>query len=235
MLKIDGVTVRYGDVLALDNVSLELGDHSFVGLLGANGAGKSTLLRTISGLHRPASGKVTFRDVAIADVAPHKIPAMGVAHVPEGRRVFASMSVLDNLLMGNFPHRGGISERQLLDNVFDLFPRMAERRAQLAGSMSGGEQQMLAIARALMLQPELLMLDEPSLGLAPVIVEEVFERLARIHRETGIAVLLVEQNAVQALEVIGSALILETGRAAFSGTRQELEGTDYIRNAYLGL
>lgn len=235
MLKIEGVTVRYGDVLALDNVSLELGDHSFVGLLGANGAGKSTLLRTISGLHRPASGKVTLRDIALADVAPHKIPAMGVAHVPEGRRVFASMSVLDNLLMGNFPHREGISERQLLDNVFDLFPRMAERRAQLAGSMSGGEQQMLAIARALMLQPELLMLDEPSLGLAPVIVEEVFERLARIHREMGIAVLLVEQNAVQALEVIESALILETGRAAFSGTRQELEGTDYIRNAYLGL
>lgn len=235
MLAVESLTVRYGDVLALDGVSLTVGGRDFVGLLGANGAGKSTLLRTISGLARPAAGRVVFQDIDLSTVEPQKTAAMGVAHVPEGRRVFASMSVIDNLLIGNYVRRPGPPERQSLDNVLALFPRLAERRNQMAGTLSGGEQQMLAISRALMLKPALLMLDEPSLGLAPIVVEEVFDRLAAIHRDLDIAVLLVEQNAVQALDIIESAVVLETGRVVFQGERSELEGTDYIRTAYLGL
>lgn len=235
MLEIKSMNVAYGNVIALHDVSMTVDDGSFVGLLGANGAGKSTLLRTVSGLQRPSAGSLFFNGNDLSRIEPHRIPALGVAHVPEGRRVFPSMSVLDNLIMGGYSRPHGASQREQLNNVLSLFPRLQERRSQAAGSLSGGEQQMLVIARALMLEPALLMLDEPSLGLAPIIVEEVFSQLVKIHRELNQTIFLVEQNATQALEVIESAVVLESGRVTFNGSREELEGTEYVRSAYLGL
>jgi branched-chain amino acid transport system ATP-binding protein len=235
MLEVRSLSVSYGNVRALRDVSLDVEKGSFVGLLGANGAGKSTLLRTISGLERPSSGEVRFDGHDLTAIEPHRIPLLGIAHVPEGRRVFSSMTVMDNLVMGGYTRPTGSRQREQVDKVMSIFPRLRERRSQAAGSLSGGEQQMLAIGRALMLEPALLMLDEPSLGLAPVVVDEVFTLLTEIHRELNQTIFIVEQNAAQALEVIERAVVFENGRVTFHGTREEVSGTEYVRAAYLGL
>ena len=234
-LRVDGLSVAYGNIRALVDVSFELRPGEFMGVLGANGAGKSTLLKAISGLVRPSEGTISLGETSVLGLAPHRISAAGIAHVPERRRVFPSLTVRDNLALGAYVTPSAVSRARLLDEVFSLFPRLAERATQQAGSLSGGEQQMLAVGRALMLKPRLLMLDEPSLGLAPVIVEEMFERLARIHRELDVSILLIEQNATQALEVIERAIVLTTGAVTFRGSREELLESDYLKRAYLGL
>jgi len=234
-LRVENLSVSYGHIRALVNVSFELGDGEFMGVLGANGAGKSTLLKAISGLVRPTSGTVDLHGLSLIGVPAHKIAAAGVAHVPERRRVFPSLTVMENLVMGAYAARARSGRSKMLTEVFDLFPKLGLRSAQLAGSLSGGEQQMLAIARALMLRPRLLMLDEPSLGLAPVVVEEVFDRLVDIHRELGVSILLIEQNATQALEVIEKPIVLTTGAVTFAGTKDELMNSESLRQAYLGL
>jgi branched-chain amino acid transport system ATP-binding protein len=227
--------VSYGSIRALVDVSFELRPGEFMGVLGANGAGKSTLLKTVSGLVRPSAGTIMMGDTDVLALPAHAIPGAGIAHVPERRRVFPSLTVTDNLALGAYVTPSDVSRAELLDEVYSLFPKLRERSTQLAGSLSGGEQQMLAVGRALMLRPRLLMLDEPSLGLAPVIVEEMFERLAQIHRELDVSILLIEQNATQALEVIERAIVLTTGEVTFRGTREELQNSDYLKRAYLGL
>lgn len=235
-LRVENLSVRYESIRALVDVSFEVGAGSFVGVLGANGAGKSTLLKAVSGLVRPTAGTIRLGDQILGELAPHKIPGVGVAHVPERRRVFPSLTVVDNLQLGGYIQRSAATRREVLEEVFTLFPKLRQRSRQLAGSLSGGEQQMLAIGRALMLQPRLLMLDEPSLGLAPVIVEEVFERLSQIHRELNVSILLIEQNATQALEVIDAAVVLTTGKVSFSGSKEDLMRSEYLlQEAYLGL
>jgi len=235
-LRVENLSVRYESIRALVDVSFEVGAGSFVGVLGANGAGKSTLLKAVSGLVRPTAGTIRLGDQILGELAPHKIPGVGVAHVPERRRVFPSLTVVDNLQLGGYIQRSATTRREVLEEVFTLFPKLRQRSRQLAGSLSGGEQQMLAIGRALMLQPRLLMLDEPSLGLAPVIVEEVFERLSQIHRELNVSILLIEQNATQALEVIDAAVVLTTGKVSFSGSKEDLMRSEYLlQEAYLGL
>lgn len=234
-LRVDGLCVDYGHVRALVDVSFELRPGELMGVLGANGAGKSTLLKAVSGLVPASAGSVRLGEVSVLDVPAHRVPSIGIAHVPERRRVFASLTVLDNLALGAYATSAGESRAQRLDEVFGLFPKLSERASQLAGSLSGGEQQMLAVGRALMLKPRLLMLDEPSLGLAPVVVEEMFQRLAQIHRELGVSMLLIEQNATLALEVIERGIVLTTGAVSFTGTREELSESDYLKRAYLGL
>lgn len=231
-LVLNDLSVSYGQVRALVGVTLEVAASSFQGVLGANGAGKTTLLKAISGTVNAKGGTVSLDGTAMSGMAPHRIAAAGVAHVPEGRRVFNSLSVLDNLELGAYARRS--SRKESLEEVFAIFPRLAERKKQLAGSLSGGEQQMLTIGRALMLRPRLLLLDEPSLGLAPVIVEDVFSRLVSIHREMGVTIVLIEQNAVQALEVIDRAIVLENGRVVVNGSREELASSSYLQDAYLG-
>jgi branched-chain amino acid transport system ATP-binding protein len=235
VLTVEHLNVAYGDIQALYDISFTVPTGGFVGILGANGAGKSTVLKSISGLVRPMSGRILLDDIDLLQQPPHAIPKLGVAHVPEGRHVFKSLSVMDNLLLGDYTRRLQDRRREILATVLDLFPRLKERANQLAGSLSGGEQQMLAVGRALMLQPVLLMLDEPSLGLAPIVVDEMFTRFDQIHKEWGISILLIEQNAVQALELIDEGIILETGRLTFKGSKQELEQTPQMRQAYLGL
>jgi branched-chain amino acid transport system ATP-binding protein len=234
-LRVEGLSVAYGSIRALVDVSFELRPGEFMGVLGANGAGKSTLLKTVSGLVRPSAGRIVMGETDVLALPPHRIPGAGIAHVPERRRVFPSLTVLDNLALGAYTTPPDVSRAELMDEVFSLFPKLRERSTQLAGSLSGGEQQMLAVGRALMLRPRLLMLDEPSLGLAPVIVEEMFERLAQIHRELDVSILLIEQNATQALEVLERAIVLTTGEVTFRGTREELQESDYLKRAYLGL
>jgi branched-chain amino acid transport system ATP-binding protein len=234
-LRVADLCVDYGNIRALTGVSFEMAAGEFMGVLGANGAGKSTLLKAISGLVRPTRGAIELGTDSVLELPPHRVPGLGIAHVPERRRVFPSLSVLDNLALGAYATPAELSRAELLDEVFGLFPKLKERSGQLAGSLSGGEQQMLAVGRALMLKPRLLMLDEPSLGLAPVIVEEMFERLAQIHRELDVSILLIEQNATQALEVIERAIVLTTGEVTFTGTRAELSQSDYLKRAYLGL
>ncbi|OLT05862.1 ABC transporter ATP-binding protein [Pseudonocardia sp. CNS-004] len=234
-MRVEGLCAAYGSIRALVDVSFELRSGEFAGVLGANGAGKSTLLKAISGLVPPSAGTITLGEVDLLRLAPHEVPGAGIAHVPERRRVFPSLTVADNLALGAYVTPAGVPRSELLDEVYSLFPKLRERTGQLAGSLSGGEQQMLAVGRALMLRPRLLMLDEPSLGLAPVIVEEMFERLAQIHRELDVSILLIEQNATQALEVIERAIVLTTGEVTFRGTRAELMGSDYLERAYLGL
>ena len=233
-LRIDGLSVTYGSIRALVDVSLEVRPGEFVGVLGSNGAGKSTLLKAISGLVAAAEGSIHFGERSLNGLAPHEIPSVGIAHVPERRRVFPSLSVMDNLMLGGYKTTS--SERvETVREIFGLFPRLQERSNQLAGLLSGGEQQMLAIGRALMLRPRLLMLDEPSLGLAPVVVEEMFGKLAQIHRDLNVSVLLIEQNAMQALEVIERAIVLTTGSVTFAGAREEVFNSADLRQAYLGL
>lgn len=233
MLVIDNIVTHYGPVEALKGVSLEVRQGEIVTLIGANGAGKSTTLRTISGLVRPTAGSIKFEGRELTTMPPERIVAMGIAHVPEGRRVFPMMTVTENLELGAFTRKDAQGIKQDMDRVFALFPRLAERRTQLAGTMSGGEQQMLAIGRALMARPKLLLLDEPSMGLAPLIVEDIFRIIQNVNAE-GTTVLLVEQNANLALSVADKGYVLETGRIVLSDTAANLLENEAVREAYLG-
>ena len=232
MLRLDGLDVYYGEIHALRGVALEVREREIVALLGNNGAGKSTTLKTVSGLLRPRRGTIMLDDRPLADVAAHDIVARGIAHVPEGRRIFNRLSVRENLAMGAYLRSdGGIAGD--LDRVFDLFPRLKERIGQIAGTLSGGEQQMLAIGRALMANPRLLLLDEPSMGLAPVLVEQIFATIDSINRQ-GTTILLVEQNAAMALSIAHRGYVLETGAVVLAGSAAELAGNAEVRRAYLG-
>ncbi len=232
MLDVKDLNVYYGPIHAVKGVSFHVDEGEIVTLIGANGAGKSTILKTVSGLMKPKGGEVDFLDKKISGVAPHKIVKMGIAHVPEGRRIFTRMTVEENLEMGAFTApNSSVEEGKEL--VFRQFPRLKERRKQTAGTLSGGEQQMLAMGRALMSKPTLMMLDEPSMGLAPILVEQVFEIIKRLH-EAGTTILLVEQNAQMALSIADRAYVLETGKISLSGTGKELSESESIRKAYLG-
>jgi len=233
MLELKSVRAGYGGFQALFDVSLEVGHGEAVGVIGPNGAGKTTLMRVISGLIRPTSGSIVMEGVDLVATPSHRIVEVGIAHVPEGRRLFPRMSVEDNLRMGGFVPAARPKFRQRLELVYELFPRLRERCRQLAGSMSGGEQQMCAIGRALMSEPKLLLLDEPSAGLAPVIVEQLFELLKRI-RAGGLTVLIVEQNVQQVLRVVDRAYLLKAGRIRAAGPAAGLLGSATIREAYLG-
>ena len=234
MLELKGIDAAYGAFQALFGVDLRVGAGEAVAVIGANGAGKSTLLRVISGLLPATSGTMSMEGTDLRGIAPHKIIDTGIAHVPESRRLFGRLSVEDNLRMGAFPAGARKHMGDRLDYVYNLFPRMKERRAQLAGTMSGGEQQMCAIGRALMSAPKLILLDEPSMGLAPVVVQQVFDLVRRIRSE-GYTVLIVEQNVQQVLKVVDRAYLLEVGRIASSGSADALLGSDAIRKAYLGM
>ena len=234
MLEVNALAVAYGDVQVLWDVTLRVEQGEIVTLLGANGAGKTTLLRAISRTVPVRGGTIALDGERIERAPSARVVELGIAHVPEGRRLWPDMNVEDNLLLGAYPRRARAGVRSSLDYVFGLFPRVAERRAQIAGTLSGGEQQMVAIARGLMSKPSLLMLDEPSLGLAPIIVAELFDTIRRINA-AGTTVLLVEQNVRQALEIATRGYVVETGRVVSSGTRAELLGSDEIKKAYLGL
>ena len=231
MLKIEDMHVYYGAIHAVKGVSFEVGEGEIVALIGANGAGKSTILKTVSGLMHPRSGSITFMDQNIAHTDAYKLVKQGLAHVPEGRQIFLQMTVQENLEMGAFTQKEVSKEE--LDKVFELFPRLQERRKQIAGTLSGGEQQMLAMSRALMSKPKLMMLDEPSMGLAPILVDQIFSIIKELHA-AGTTILLVEQNASKALEIADRAYVLETGNITLSGTGAELAQSDEVRKAYLG-
>ena len=234
MLRLAGVSARYGSVPAIDGVSIEVGEGEAVGLLGANGAGKSTTLRAISGLVRLTAGTIGFDGADITALPPYRIAELGIAHVPEGRQVFPDLTVQENLEIGAYVPRAKAERARTLEVVFGIFPVLAERRRQRAGTMSGGEQQMLAVGRGLMLKPRLLMLDEPSLGLAPVVTDVTFEKIQDIHR-MGTAVLLVEQNVSRALSLVQRAYVLESGKVIMHGTSAELAGNKQVQTAYLGI
>ena len=232
ILKVDNINVYYGAIHAIKGISFHVDRGEVVTLIGANGAGKSTTLQTISGLLRSRTGSVEFLGENISRLPPHKIVERGLAQVPEGRRIFLQMTVQENLEMGAYTRSGsGVDED--LEKVFAQFPRLKERRRQVAGTLSGGEQQMLAIGRALMSSPKLLMLDEPSMGLAPILVEQIFDIIRRLH-ENGTTILLVEQNAQMALSVADRAYVMETGSISLSGTGRELAESDQVKKAYLG-
>ena len=231
MLKIENIDVYYGAIHAVKNVSFQVGEGEIVALIGANGAGKSTILKTISGLMHPRNGSITFCDQNITHTEAYKLLRTGLAHVPEGRRIFLEMTVQENLEMGAYINKS-VSQEDL-DMVFNYFPRLQERRKQIAGTLSGGEQQMLAMSRALMSHPKLMMLDEPSMGLAPIIVDQVFGIIKELHK-SGTTILLVEQNARKALQIADRAYVLETGTITLSGTGPELAKSDAVRKAYLG-
>ena len=231
MLKIENIDVYYGAIHAVKNVSFEVGEGEIVALIGANGAGKSTILKTVSGLMHPRTGTITFCDQNITHMDAYKLLRKGLAHVPEGRRIFLEMTVQENLEMGAYI-RKTVDEADL-EKVFTYFPRLKERRKQIAGTLSGGEQQMLAMSRALMSHPKLMMLDEPSMGLAPIIVDQVFGIIKELHK-SGTTILLVEQNARKALQIADRAYVLETGSITLSGTGPELAKSDEVRKAYLG-
>jgi hypothetical protein len=231
MLKIEDLKVNYGGINAVKGVSFEVPEGSVVSLIGANGAGKSTILRTIAGLVKPVSGKVSFNDEVITGIDTSDIIAKGITLVPEGRRVFPDMTVLDNIKIGAYLRHDGLEED--IEHMYSLFPRLKERKWQLAGTLSGGEQQMLALARALMSKPKLLMMDEPSLGLAPLIVKGIFEIIKEINK-SGVTVLLIEQNANMALKASDYAYVLEIGKLSMEGSGEELLSNEAIREAYLG-
>ena len=233
MLELKGVNVYYGAIHAVKDISLTVNQGEIVTLIGANGAGKSTTLRTISGLLRPKSGSISFEGKEIAGVKAHEIVRQGISQVPEGRRIFAEMTVMENLDMGAFTRKDKDGIRADLKRVFELFPRLEERKSQVAGTLSGGEQQMLAMARALMSRPKLLLLDEPSMGLAPLLIREIFHIIEDINR-AGTTVLLVEQNANMALSIASRAYVLETGRITLSGDAAKLAASEEVRKAYLG-
>ena len=234
MLKLSGVSASYGSVPAISNVSIDIGEGEAVGLLGANGAGKSTTLRAISGLVKLSSGTATFNGTDLTALPPYRIPELGIAHVPEGRQVFPEMTVQENLEIGAYTPKAKADRAKTMELVYDIFPRLAERKRQLAGTMSGGEQQMLAVGRGLMLKPRLLMLDEPSLGLAPVMTDLTFEKIAEIHK-MGTAILLVEQNVSRALSLVQRAYVLESGNVIMHGTSNELANNKQVQAAYLGI
>jgi branched-chain amino acid transport system ATP-binding protein len=228
------VSASYGSVPAIHDVSIEIGEGEAVGLLGANGAGKSTTLRAISRLVKLTSGTITFAGADLASLPPHRIPELGIAHVPEGRQVFPEMTVQENLEIGAYVPKAKAERSSSLDLVYSIFPRLADRKKQLAGTMSGGEQQMLAVGRGLMLKPRLLMLDEPSLGLAPVMTDVTFEKIAEIHK-MGTAILLVEQNVSRALTLVARAYVLESGNVIMHGSSAELANNKQVQAAYLGI
>jgi branched-chain amino acid transport system ATP-binding protein len=234
MLELKGVSAAYGSVPAITRVSININAGEAVGLLGANGAGKSTTLRVISGLVGLSSGSISFDGIDVAALPPHKIPELGIAHVPEGRQVFPEMTVQENLEIGAFVPKAKAERTRTMELVYAIFPRLAERKKQLAGTMSGGEQQMLAVGRGLMLKPRLLMLDEPSLGLAPVMTDVTFEKIAEIHK-MGTAILLVEQNVSRALSLVDRAYVLESGRVIMHGKSDELANNRQVQAAYLGI
>jgi len=231
MLKVDNINVYYGAIHAVKNVSFHVDEGEVVTLIGANGAGKSTILKTVSGMLRTKTGSIEFVGENISHTEAHKLVYKGLAHVPEGRRIFQQMTVLENLEMGAYIHKNPTKEE--LEDIFERFPRLKERRSQIAGTLSGGEQQMLAMGRALISHPKLLMLDEPSMGLAPILVEQIFDIIKELHK-AGTTILLVEQNAEMALKVADRAYVLETGSVAMSGTGAELATSDAIKKAYLG-
>lgn len=233
MLKIDNINVYYGAIHALKGISVEVNEGEIVTLIGANGAGKSTILRTISGLLKPRTGEINFEGSSIAGMAAQDIVKLHISQVPEGRRIFANMTVLENLELGAYIRSDSKGIKEDFDTVFMRFPKLAERRSQLAGTMSGGEQQMLAMGRALMSRPRLLLLDEPSMGLAPLLVKEIFSIIKEINA-SGTTVLLVEQNAHMALSIAHRAYVLETGRIILAGDAKELAASEDVRKAYLG-
>lgn len=233
MLKVDNIDVYYGAIHAIKGISIEVPKGEIVTLVGSNGAGKSTTLRTISGLMKPKNGTILFEDKNIVGVPAHKIVGMGLCQVPEGRHVFANMSVMENLELGAYLRNDKDGIARDLEDVFKKFPRLLERKDQISGTLSGGEQQMLAMGRALMSRPRLLLLDEPSMGLAPLLVKEIFNIIKEIN-ESGTTVLLVEQNANMALSIADKAYVLETGCIALAGTAQELASSEAVRKAYLG-
>ena len=234
LLRVDDIHVHYGPVAAVKGITLEVEEAGFVTLIGSNGAGKSTTLRTISGLNHPSAGSIVYDGQSIDRLSADRIVRLGIAHVPEGRRVFKDLSVTENLRLGAFSRRDADAVEQDLEKIFDRFPRLRERSGQMARTMSGGEQQMLAIGRALMSRPRLLLLDEPSLGLAPVIVQEIARILSDINR-AGVAIVLVEQNAELALELARHGYVLETGRIALEGETGTLMDNEHVRRAYLGI
>jgi branched-chain amino acid transport system ATP-binding protein len=234
VLELSGVSASYGSVPALSDVSITVGEGEAVGLLGANGAGKSTTLRAISRLMRLTSGTILFGGTNIASLPPYKVTELGIAHVPEGRQVFPELTVQENLEIGAYVPAAKAERRRSLDLVFNIFPALSTRRRQLAGTMSGGEQQMLAVGRGLMLKPRLLMLDEPSLGLAPVVTDITFQKIQDIH-SMGTAILLVEQNVSRALSLVQRAYVLESGTVIMQGTSGELANNKQVQAAYLGL
>ena len=235
MLTLENVHAGYGGLTALGGVSIAVAEGDFVSIVGPNGAGKTTLFKCISGIVTPTLGAITFAGQDMLRVRPCDRPHLGIAHVPEGRQVFPNLSVLENLEMGAITEAGQKQWAQNLDYVFTLFSVLADRREQLAGTLSGGEQQMLAIGRGLASAPRLLMLDEPSMGLAPTVADLIFERIASVRREKKVAILLVEQRAVEALEYCDRGYVLETGRVVLSGTHDELLADDRVRKAYLGM
>jgi branched-chain amino acid transport system ATP-binding protein len=234
MLRVEGISVFYGDIQALWDISLEVEEGEIVSLIGSNGAGKSTTVRTIAGLLHPRRGSIFFQGRPIERRPPHEIVALGISQTPEGRHLFPRMSVVENLELGAYPRHARAERAQSLEHVFQLFPPLEGRRGQLVGTMSGGEQQMVAIGRSLMARPRLLLVDEPSLGLAPQLVEELFRALQAVNRK-GVTVLLVEQNVRHALEISNRAYVLESGAIVLQGKGRDLLKEDYVKRAYLGL
>ncbi|OLN34008.1 ABC transporter ATP-binding protein [Desulfosporosinus metallidurans] len=233
MLVLEDVNVYYGAIHALKGISFEVNQGEIVTLIGSNGAGKSTSLKTISGLLRPKTGKITFKGENMASVAPQSIVAKGISQVPEGRHVFANMTVIENLELGAYLRKDKAGIKQDMKRVYELFPRLLERNSQISGTLSGGEQQMLAMGRALMSKPQLLLLDEPSMGLAPILVKQIFSIIKEINA-SGTTILLVEQNAHMALSVANRAYVLETGKIVLSGDSHQLAASEEVRKAYLG-
>jgi branched-chain amino acid transport system ATP-binding protein len=233
VLRVEAIETYYGTIRALKGVSLDVREGEIVTLLGANGAGKTTTLRSINGLNRPRRGRIVFEGRDITGLAAHGIVKLGISQSPEGRKLFPRMSVTENLEMGAFQRSDRAEIKEDMDRVFELFPRLAERRTQKAGTMSGGEQQMCAIGRAMMARPKLLMLDEPSMGLAPIFVDRIFETIVAIN-EQGTPILLVEQNALMALEVADRGYVLETGAVVLQGVASELKTNEQVRKTYLG-
>ena len=234
LLEVQGVETYYGRIRALNGITLKVDAGEIVALIGSNGAGKTTTLRTISGLVRPAAGRIHFDGKDLTHASPTTVVRLGISHAPEGRRLFARMSVSDNLQMGAYGRRDRPAIREDLERVYQLFPRIRERRGQIAGTLSGGEQQMVAVARALMARPRVLMLDEPSLGLAPMLIETIFQTVVEINAQ-GTAVLLVEQNANKALEIAHRGYVLETGSIVMEGPGRELLASEDVQKAYLGM
>jgi branched-chain amino acid transport system ATP-binding protein len=235
VLEVANLSVSYGGLRALTDVTLSVKEGQFVTVVGPNGAGKSTLFKTISGIVPPVAGRIMFMGVDLFTVPPARRAHLGIAHVPEGRQVFKTLTVRENLEMGAYPKAGREVWHHTLDRIHTLFPILAERATQLAGTLSGGEQQMVAIGRGLACAPRLLMLDEPSMGLAPAVADTIFERVSQIHREDGVTILLVEQRVAEALELSDHGYVLETGRMVLDGPYEALLRDDRVRNAYLGL
>ena len=234
MLEVQNIDVFYGDLQVLWDVSFTVEEGEIVALVGANGSGKSTTLKAISGLLNPANGSISFLDQRLDQIPANKIIEHGVAHVPEGRRLFPEMTVRENLIMGSLAHQAKLKREETMEWIFGLFPRLREREKQMAGTLSGGEQQMLAVGRGLMALPKMIMFDEPSLGLAPILVAEIFKIIKRIKKE-GVTVLITEQNTKQTLEISDRGYVLENGHVVLSGTGQELLTNEHVKEAYLGI